>query len=315
MNENIPYLDYGTWLRKRFPFKVQKLSVDAGFTCPNRDGHIGTGGCIYCNNQSFSPAYCKRQLSVREQLEAGKRFFGRKYPDMRYMAYFQSFTNTYADLDHLRRLYEEALEVDDIVGIVIGTRPDCVSLPLLDYLQQLNRQTMVTVEYGIETANDQTLQLINRGHDFQCSRHAVEHTAERGITVGGHIIIGLPGETAEESIAQAHVMSSLPLDILKIHQMQIIKGTRLAAMYAEKPFHLYTPDEYTETIISYLEHLRPDIAVERFASQSPKDLLIAPQWGLKNYELTNLVVNKMKREGRYQGSLSTESNLSIAIPG
>ena len=315
MNENMPYLDYGTWLRKRFPFKVQKLSVDAGFTCPNRDGHIGTGGCIYCNNQSFSPTYCNRQLSVREQLEAGKRFFGRKYPDMRYMAYFQSFTNTYADLDHLRRLYEEALEVDDIVGIVIGTRPDCVSLPLLDYLQQLNRQTMVTVEYGIETANDQTLQLINRGHDFQCSRHAVELTAERGITVGGHIIIGLPGETAEESIAQAHVMSSLPLDILKIHQMQIIKGTRLAAMYAEKPFHLYTPDEYTETIISYLEHLRPDIAVERFASQSPKDLLIAPQWGLKNYELTNLVVNKMKREGRYQGSLSTESNLSIAIPG
>lgn len=315
MNENIPYLDYGTWLRKRFPFKVQKLSVDAGFTCPNRDGHIGTGGCIYCNNQSFSPTYCNRQLSVREQLEAGKRFFGRKYPDMRYMAYFQSFTNTYADLDHLRRLYEEALEVDDIVGIVIGTRPDCVSLPLLDYLQQLNRQTMVTVEYGIETANDQTLQLINRGHDFQCSRHAVELTVERGITVGGHIIIGLPGETAEESIAQAHVMSSLPLDILKIHQMQIIKGTRLAAMYAEKPFHLYTSDEYTETIISYLEHLRPDIAVERFASQSPKDLLIAPQWGLKNYELTNLVVNKMKREGRYQGSLSTESNLSIAIPG
>ena len=315
MNENIPYLDYGTWLRKRFPFKVQKLSVDAGFTCPNRDGHIGTGGCIYCNNQSFSPTYCNRQLSVREQLEAGKRFFGRKYPDMRYMAYFQSFTNTYADLDHLRRLYEEALEVDDIVGIVIGTRPDCVSLPLLDYLQQLNRQTMVTVEYGIETGNDQTLQLINRGHNFQCSRHAVELTAERGITVGGHIIIGLPGETAEESIAQAHVMSSLPLDILKIHQMQIIKGTRLAAMYAEKPFHLYTPDEYTETIISYLEHLRPDIAVERFASQSPKDLLIAPQWGLKNYELTNLVVNKMKREGRYQGSLSTESNLSIAIPG
>lgn len=315
MNENIPYLDYGTWLRKRFPFKVQKLSVDAGFTCPNRDGHIGTGGCIYCNNQSFSPTYCNRQLSVREQLEAGKRFFGRKYPDMRYMAYFQSFTNTYADLDHLRRLYEEALEVDDIVGIVIGTRPDCVSLPLLDYLQQLNRQKMVTVEYGIETANDQTLKLINRGHNFQCSRHAVELTAERGITVGGHIIIGLPGETAEESIAQAHVMSSLPLDILKIHQMQIIKGTRLAAMYAEKPFHLYTSDEYTETIISYLEHLRPDIAVERFASQSPKDLLIAPQWGLKNYELTNLVVNKMKREGRYQGSLSTESNLSIAIPG
>ncbi|MGM9698672.1 MAG: TIGR01212 family radical SAM protein [Prevotella sp.] len=300
------YLDYGTWLRRRFPFKVQKLSVDAGFTCPNRDGRIGHGGCIYCNNQSFSPSYCNSHLSVREQLEEGKRFFGQKYHDMKYMAYFQSFTNTYADLDHLRRLYEEALEVDGIVGIVIGTRPDCITIPLLDYLERLNRQTMITIEYGIETANDETLRLINRGHDFECSRLAVEQTAERGITVGGHIIIGLPGESAEESIQQAHTMSSLKLDILKIHQMQIVRGTRLAKMYAEQPFHLYSPEEYIEVIVSYLEHLRPDIAVERFASQSPKQLLIAPQWGLKNYELTNLVVNKMRREGRRQGSLSTE---------
>lgn len=300
------YLDYGTWLRRRFPFKVQKLSVDAGFTCPNRDGRIGYGGCIYCNNQSFSPAYCNSHLSVREQLEEGKRFFGEKYHDMKYMAYFQSFTNTYADLDHLRRLYEEALEVDGIVGIVIGTRPDCITTPLLDYLERLNRQTMITIEYGIETANDATLRLINRGHDFECSRLAVEQTAERGITVGGHIIIGLPGESAEESIQQAHTMSSLKLDILKIHQMQIVRGTRLEKMYAEQPFHLYSPEEYIEVIVSYLEHLRPDIAVERFASQSPKQLLIAPQWGLKNYELTNLVVNKMRHEGRRQGSLSTE---------
>ena len=300
------YLDYGTWLRRRFPFKVQKLSVDAGFTCPNRDGRIGYGGCIYCNNQSFSPAYCNSHLSVREQLEEGKRFFGEKYHDMKYMAYFQSFTNTYADLDHLRRLYEEALEVDGIVGIVIGTRPDCITTPLLDYLERLNRQTMITIEYGIETANDATLRLINRGHDFECSRLAVEQTAERGITVGGHIIIGLPGESAEESIQQAHTLSSLKLDILKIHQMQIVRGTRLEKMYAEQPFHLYSPEEYIEVIVSYLEHLRPDIAVERFASQSPKQLLIAPQWGLKNYELTNLVVNKMRREGRRQGSLSTE---------
>ena len=300
------YLDYGTWLRRRFPFKVQKLSVDAGFTCPNRDGRIGYGGCIYCNIWSFSPAYCNSRLSVSEQLEEGKRFFGEKYHDMKYMAYFQSFTNTYADLDHLRRLYEEALEVDGIVGIVIGTRPDCITTPLLDYLERLNRQTMITIEYGIETANDATLRLINRGHDFECSRLAVEQTAERGITVGGHIIIGLPGESAEESIQQAHTMSSLKLDILKIHQMQIVRGTRLEKMYAEQPFHLYSPEEYIEVIVSYLEHLRPDIAVERFASQSPKQLLIAPQWGLKNYELTNLVVNKMRREGRRQGSLSTE---------
>ncbi|MGN0282842.1 MAG: TIGR01212 family radical SAM protein [Prevotella sp.] len=300
------YLDYGTWLRRRFPFKVQKISIDAGFTCPNRDGTLGKGGCIYCNNKSFSPTYCDSHHTVRQQLEEGKRFFSRKYNGMKYMAYFQSFTNTYADMDRLRSLYEEALEVEDIVGIIIGTRPDCISTTLLDYLEKLNRRTMVTVEYGIETANDETLRLINRGHDFNCSRRAVELTAERGITVGGHVIIGLPGESAEESIRQARIMSELRLDILKIHQMQIIKGTQLEKMYEQKPFHLYSPDEYIEVIISYLEHLRGDIAVERFASQSPKELLVAPQWGLKNYELTNLVVNKMKREGRHQGSLSIE---------
>ena len=304
------YYDYGTWLRRHFPFKVQKLSIDAGFTCPNRDGRIGVGGCIYCNNQSFNPTYCNPARSVREQLEEGKRFFSRKYPEMKYMAYFQAFTNTYSDLETLRKLYEEALDVEDVVGIIIGTRPDCIDTTLLDYLQDLNTHTMVTIEYGIETTNDNTLRLINRGHNFECTRRAVEMTAKRGITVGGHIILGLPGETAEESISQAATISALPIDILKIHQMQIIRGTKLAKLYEANPFHLYSPEEYIEVIVSYLEHLRDDIVVERFASQSPKDMLIAPQWGLKNYELTNLIVNKMRREGRSQGSLAIKSSFS-----
>ena len=312
-SEAKPYNDYSTWIRQQFQFRVQKISVDAGFSCPNRDGHISTGGCTFCDNRTFSPQYCGHGKSIRQQISEGKAFFARKYPDMKYLAYFQAYSNTYAPIDVLRRRYEEALETEEVVGLVIGTRPDCVGTPLLDYLEQLNRQTMVTVEYGIETANDTTLKLINRGHDFECSRRAVEQTAERGISVGGHIIIGLPGESADESIRQAEVMSMLKLDILKIHQMQIIRGTRLATMYTKQPFHLYTPEEYIETIISYLEHLRPDIAVERFASQSPKELLIAPQWGLKNYELTNLVVNKMKREGRHQGSLSTERSSSMVM--
>ena len=308
----MPYNDYGTWLRQRFPYKVQKISVDAGFTCPNRDGRLGTGGCIYCNNDSFNPSYCQREKSVKQQLVEGKEFFRRKYPEMRYMAYFQAFTNTYSTLDHLKSLYEEALDVEDVVGLVIGTRPDCIDDTLLDYLTQLARQTMVTLEYGIETANDDTLILIRRGHDFQCVRDAVERTKGRGIVIGGHVILGLPGEDAEESVRQATIMSELGLDVLKIHQMQIIRGTRLAQMYAENPFHLYSPEEYSELIVRYLEHLSEDMVVERFASQSPKEMLIAPKWGLKNYELTNLIVNKMKREGRRQGSLFVSNSLAMS---
>ena len=309
---SMPYNDYGTWLRQRFPYKVQKISVDAGFTCPNRDGRLGTGGCIYCNNDSFNPSYCQREKSVKQQLVEGKEFFRRKYPEMRYMAYFQAFTNTYSTLDHLKSLYEEALDVEDVVGLVIGTRPDCIDDTLLDYLTQLARQTMVTLEYGIETANDDTLILIRRGHDFQCVRDAVERTKGRGIVIGGHVILGLPGEDAEESVRQATIMSELGLDVLKIHQMQIIRGTRLAQMYAENPFHLYSPEEYSELIVRYLEHLSEDMVVERFASQSPKEMLIAPKWGLKNYELTNLIVNKMKREGRRQGSLFVSNSLAMS---
>ena len=309
---SMPYNDYGTWLRQRFPYKVQKISVDAGFTCPNRDGRLGTGGCIYCNNDSFNPSYCQREKSVKQQLVEGKEFFRRKYPEMRYMAYFQAFTNTYSTLDHLKSLYEEALDVEDVVGLVIGTRPDCIDDTLLDYLTQLARQTMVTLEYGIETANDDTLRLIRRGHDFQCVRDAVERTKGRGIVIGGHVILGLPGEDAEESVRQATIMTELGLDVLKIHQMQIIRGTRLAQMYAENPFHLYSPEEYSELIVRYLEHLSEDMVVERFASQSPKEMLIAPKWGLKNYELTNLIVNKMKREGRRQGSLFVSNSLAMS---
>jgi len=290
------YNDFGTWIRKRFPdFRVQKISIDAGFSCPNRDGRISSGGCTYCDNRTFNPSYCDRKKSIAEQLEEGKRFFARKYPDMKFLAYFQAYTNTYAKVEELRAMYEEALAVDDVVGIVIGTRPDCVSDELLDYLEKLSHRTFVLVEYGIESTNDETLRRINRGHDFACSRDAVERTHRRGILTGGHIIIGLPGEDAEESLRQAPVISSLPLDILKIHQMQIIKGTRLAQEYAEHPFHVYTVEEYIDVIVRYIQLLRKDLVLERFVSQSPKSLLVAPKWGLKNYEFTNLLNNRLKQ--------------------
>ena len=275
------YHDFGTWIRNQLPFRVQKISIDAGFTCPNRDGRIGIGGCIFCDNKSFNPSYCSHKKSVTEQLEDGKRFFAKKYPDMKYLAYFQAYTNTYDVVDKLKQLYEEALKVEDVVGIVIGTRPDCVSSELLDYLEELNKRTFLIVEYGIESCNDDTLRYINRGHDFACTRKAVEETAKRGIYVGGHVIMGLPGEDASESLRQAPVISSLPLTMLKIHQMQIIKGTRLAKIYKERPFHLYTIEEYIDLITQYIGLLRSDLVLERFVTQSPPEMLIAPKWGLK----------------------------------
>lgn len=295
------YNDYGSWIRKKFNFRVQKISINAGFSCPNRDGRISSGGCIYCNNKTFNPAYCDETKSVTEQLAEGKLFFGRKYPEMKYIAYFQAYTNTYSTVDELKAIYEEALEYDDVVGIAIGTRPDCISKPLLDYLEELNRQTFVTVEYGIESANDNTLKTINRGHNFECAKKAVTETAIRGITTCGHIILGLPGENAEESLRQAPIISSLPLDILKMHQLQIIKGTKLEKDYVRNPFHLYTIDEYISLISEYIQYLRKDLILERFVSQSPKDMLLAPHWGIKNYEFTNLLNNKLRSEDIYQG--------------
>ena len=284
------YNDFGTWLRKQFPdFRVQKISIDAGFTCPNRDGRISTGGCTYCDNRTFNPSYCDRNKSIREQLKEGKNFFNRKYSNMKYLAYFQAFTNTYGSVDLLKQMYEDALQEEDIVGLVIGTRPDCISTPLLDYLEQLSRQTFLIVEYGIESANNDTLRRINRGHTFECSKKAVEMTAERGILTGGHIILGLPGEDREESLRQAPIISSLPLNILKIHQMQIIKGTRLAEEYLQNSFPLYTVEEYVRLIADYISLLRKDLVLERFVSQSPPELLIAPRWGLKNYQFVHLL--------------------------
>ena len=305
MTETPRYYDYGTWIRQQFPFRVQKISIDAGFSCPNRDGRIGYGGCIYCDNRTFNPAYCNHQKSITEQLEEGKLFFARKYPQMKYLAYFQAYTNTYADIPTLRRMYEEALNVEDVVGIVIGTRPDCISDELLDYLEELNTRTFLMVEYGIESANDDTLRFIHRGHTFACSRTAVEKTKARGILTGGHIILGLPGEDAQESLRQAPIISSLPLDILKIHQMQIIKGTQLARIYQEHPFPLYTVDEYIRLISEYIQRLRPNLILERFVSQSPANMLVAPHWGLKNYEFTHRLIHFLHETGAYQGQIES----------
>ena len=314
MSTPILYNDFPTFLRKYFSYKVQKISLNAGFTCPNRDGTKGWGGCTYCNNQTFNPDYCRTEKSITTQLQEGKYFFAHKYPEMKYLAYFQAYTNTYAELEGLKRKYEEALKVDGVVGLVIGTRPDCMPEGLLHYLEELNKHAFLMVEYGIESTCDKTLQRINRGHTYAETVEAVERTAACGILTGGHIILGLPGETHETRVEQAGILSRLPLSTLKIHQLQLIRGTRMAHEYAEVPddFHLFTEvDEYIDLVIDYIEHLRPDMVVERFVSQSPKELLIAPDWGLKNYEFVARLQKRMKERDAYQGKKYKDSEKRI----
>ncbi len=307
MEKNSRYREFGAWLRETLGGRVQKISIDAGFTCPNRDGTVGTGGCTFCNNQTFNPAYCAPRRSVAEQVEEGKAFFGRKYPDMKFLAYFQAYTNTYAPMDELRCKYEEALGVDGVVGLVVGTRPDCVSAPLLDYFARLRQRCFVLVEYGIESTDDEVLRRVNRGHDFASVRRAVAATAERGIAVGGHVILGLPTTHLRPGYLrrEAERLSALPLTTLKVHQLQLVRGTRMAEEFVERPrdFRLRTAAEYVEEVIDFVELLRPDLVLERFVSQSPASLLAVPGWGLKNHEFVALLRRRMEERDAWQGRL------------
>lgn len=298
------YYDFSEFLNRHFPYKVQKISINAGFTCPNRDGSKGHGGCSYCNNQTFNPDYCKPAKTVAAQLEEGKRFFARKYPQMKYLAYFQAYTNTYAELAILKGLYEEALRVEDVVGLVIGTRPDCMPEELLDYLEALSKKAFVLVEYGVETSKNSTLELINRGHTWEDAVDAVVRTKKHGLLCGVHLIIGLPNENLNDILHTADAVSTLPIDTVKLHQLQLIKGTRLAHQVemGEVSVAQWSAEEYIEICLAFLRRLSPRIAVERFVSQSPEHLLISPRWGLKNYEFTNLLQNRIRATSTRQGS-------------
>ncbi len=298
------YLNYNTVLKEEFSNRVQKISINAGFTCPNRDGSKGVGGCTYCNNQSFSPDYCRPVKTVSQQILEGIQFFNKaKYEKQYYLAYFQSYTNTYDSIDKLKKLYEEALSHPKVIGIVVGTRPDCVNDELLDYFSELSKRYYVMIEYGIESTKDETLQFINRGHDYSCAEKAVRDTAKRNIYSGAHLILGLPLESRETILSHAEAVSRLPLTALKLHQLQLIKGTKMAHQYTEHPeyFHLYRAEEYIDLIVDFLERLNPSIAIERFVSQSPASRLIAPDWGLKNFEFTEKIKKQLEERNTWQG--------------
>lgn len=291
---------YGEYLASIFPdFKVQKISVDAGFTCPNRDGSIAYGGCSYCRNDSFSPSYCNANESIAKQLSDGKTFFGKKYPDMKYLAYFQRYTGTYGHPTiQLEKFYREALDVEDVVGIVIGTRPDCISDQTLDLLGEINRSYPVFMEIGAETSHDVTLKAINRNHTWNDVEDAVSRLGKRGIRCGMHLICGLPGEDEEMILETVEKSSRLPLDTLKFHQLQILRDTPLFMQWKNKEVKIreFSVEEYMSLCLKICNIVPENIVIERFLSQSPPEMVAFPKWGMKNYEfmnkLTALIKNK-----------------------
>lgn len=293
---------YGDYLAGIFPgIKVQKISVDAGFTCPNRDGSISTGGCIYCRNDSFSPHYCSPDDSVKIQLEKGKKFFSRKYPDMKYLAYFQSYTGTYKkDLSVLRDLYESALSVKDVVGIVIATRPDCVSVEILDLLSLFHNEKKIFIELGAETSHDETLLLINRNHTWSDVEIATELISQYGFHCGLHLIAGLPGENHKMILETIDRTIKLPIETIKLHQLQVLKDTILHQKLekGEIEIPIFSLEEYLNLCAEIYRKIPKNIIIERFLSQSPAEMVVYPSWGLKNYEfmtkLAKLIKNNTK---------------------
>ncbi len=301
--DNRRFNSYSSYFTREFGSRVQKISIDAGFSCPNRDGKISTGGCTFCRNDAFNPSYCHPEKSIRQQIDEGIEFHQRRYRRAKsYLAYFQAFSNTYKPLDELEKLYREALSVDGVIGLVIGTRPDCINEETLDMLKSLD--ATVILEYGVESVYDQTLTRVNRGHDFATAKKAIEITHKYGFHCGGHFIFGLPGETREMMLHTADIISELPLTSVKFHQLQIFKDTKMADEYIANPsdFHLFTLDDYIEFVIDFIERLNPNIVIERFAGEVPPRYLVSKPWlNLRYDQVLSLIEKRLEERNTYQG--------------
>ena len=298
---------YSRYFIKQFGSRMQKISIDAGFSCPNRDGKISTGGCTFCSNEAFNPSYCRPEKSIRQQIEEGIEFHRRRYRRAnQYLAYFQPFSNTYKPLDELKDLYRQALDVPEITGIVIGTRPDLIDKMLLQHLNEIQKTHYVMLEYGVESVYNETLKRVNRGHDFATAKHAIHMTADYGIPCGAHFIFGLPGESKAMMLDATDIISQLPLTTVKFHQLQIFKGTPMAKEYLQHPeaFHLFDLEEYIDFVIDFAERLNPDIVIERFAGEVPPRYLISEPWMKLRYdEVLAKIEKRMAERDTWQGRL------------
>ena len=320
--DNRRFNSYSNYFTKQFGGRVQKISIDAGFSCPNRDGKISTGGCTFCSNEAFNPSYCRPEKSIKQQIEEGIEFHQRRYRRAnKYLAYFQPFSNTYKPLEELKGIYNQAFEAmsflrghvgsresmaskPEIIGIVIGTRPDLVDEALLRHLNEIQKTHYVMLEYGVESVYDETLKRVNRGHDFATAEKAIRLTAEHGIPCGAHFIFGLPGESKTMMLDAADVISRLPLTTVKFHQLQIFKGTKMAEEYLAHPvaFHLFDLEEYIDFVIDFAERLNPDIVIERFAGEVPPRYLVSEPWMKLRYdEVLAKIEQRMEERDTWQG--------------
>ena len=314
--DNRRFNSYSSYFQREFGGRVQKISIDAGFSCPNRDGTISTGGCTFCRNDAFNPSYCRPEKNVRQQIEEGIEFHKRRYRRANsYLAYFQAFSNTYKPLDELERLYREALSVEGIIGLVIGTRPDCINEEILEMLQSISHINPIDpispirpiiIELGVESVYDSSLLRVNRGHDFACAKKAIELVHQYGFPCGAHLIFGLPGETREMMLHAADIISELPITTVKFHQLQIFKDTNMADEYLANPsdFHLFTLDEYIDFVIDFIERLNPNIVIERFAGEVPPRYLVSKPWlNLRYDQVLSLIEKRLEERNTYQGRL------------
>lgn len=298
------YHVYNDWVRRTHGGRVQKISIDAGFTCPNRDGTLGQGGCSFCNNEGFSPSYLREQPKIVDQIATGVEFMRRRYPrTLKFLAYFQSYSNTYGDLSHLKAVYAEALAHPDVGGLVIGTRPDCLSDEVLDYLAELAQRHLIELEVGIESCSDAVLAECLRGHDFACAQDAIRRAGSRELFVTGHLLLGLPGETQASLIEGARQLACLPLDALKFHQLQIVRHTRLAIQYQRDPqsIRLLDPETYLDQVIDMLELLPPTIKIQRLGSEVPPPLLLSPDWGMRLHAFPARLEARLLERDTWQG--------------
>ncbi len=296
--------DYSSYIRRTFGERVQKISVNAGFTCPNRDGKISSYGCIYCTNKSFSPFYCNSDDSISEQLRKGIDFFSPKYNAQKYLAYFQTYTNTYDNKNTLKQKYDEALSVDGVIGMVVSTRPDCVDDEIMRLLADYAKEKYVEIEFGLESTKNSTLERINRGHTYEQAVDAIMLAQKSGIMAGVHLILGLPYETESDFYQHAEKISQLPISTLKLHQMQVLKGTRLENLYYENKFAFadLSLENYVRIVANFLDIINPEIIVERLTSESPREMVLYPDWnGRKNFEVSHIVNAFMKKNGMFQG--------------
>ncbi len=302
------YVTFNEHLRERFGEKVFKVSLDGGFTCPNRDGTLGRKGCIYCSERGSGDFAGRQELSIHDQFSEVKERMKKKWPKAKYLAYFQAFTNTYAPIERLRELYEDSLKQEGVVGLSISTRPDCLSDEVINYLEELNQRTYLWVELGLQSIHDRTLEFIGRGHDYEQFLRGLERLHSRGIRVCAHIILGLPGESKEEMMETASAVADLPLQGLKIHLLHVLKGTPLAAFYQVHPFELMTKEDYVSLVVDILEILPPQMIIHRLTGDGPPDDLIGPLWSRKKWEVLNAIDAKLIERDTWQGKKANEGN-------